>query len=287
MRFYLFLIAIFFLTYKNILGNPAPENDIHFHIDLQNIDEDRTITEGEKENDEERGEDYSSDSKKGSEDYIYNPHAEGSLKQQVHIKWYAGGRSNGCSGTMLTKYIAVTAGHCLHKATSVYVFPPDKKCGEDGGIRACKWSHWVTGEQNLGKKNGYDIGLLRLSKPMKGMRNIGFGSRTPSVGQRIEMAGTGLNNKDLCKSWRSFQKVQNKLSLPQWFYTESSVGKEVSGSCVGDSGGPAWSKDLVGITVSAPDGNDDGCTDSHTTFANLNYYKNWIKKKMHKVLNSC
>ena len=45
--------------------------------------------------------------------------------------------------------------------------------------------------------------------------------------------------------------------------------------------------DLVGITVGGPDGDRDKCTDSHTLFVNLNYYKNWIKKEMRKNLNSC
>ena len=44
MKFNFFLLSTFFLVCKNVLGNPNPENDIHFHIDLQKYDEDRIIT---------------------------------------------------------------------------------------------------------------------------------------------------------------------------------------------------------------------------------------------------
>lgn len=225
-----------------------------------------------------------------AEDYILNPHVEGTLKQQVIILYYRGGLRYMCSGTMITDVIAVTAGHCLEGSSDVTVYPAENKCTREGGISACKVSYWYTGESSIGESYGFDIGLVRLAYQMLGMRSIDLTTYIPKQGDVIEMAGTGKTNKDNCKSWMSLQRFLPKSSSPQWFYTESHYD-DISGGCGGDSGGPAWKvlgrPELVGVSSGVFDPDGDKCTNSWTVFSSMAYFKDWIEKKMNDELSVC
>eukprot|EP00091_Calanus_sinicus_P003817 TRINITY_DN13994_c0_g1_i2.p1 TRINITY_DN13994_c0_g1~~TRINITY_DN13994_c0_g1_i2.p1 ORF type:complete len:193 (+),score=23.07 TRINITY_DN13994_c0_g1_i2:500-1078(+) len=192
---------------------------------------------------------------------------------------------------MLTDSIMITAGHCVDTRSSdsdVVAYPPERKCGSRQGIPACKVLSKFTG----GVCGGHDIALVRLSRPMRGMREIGLNFYSPRPGDRQVMAGTGFNNHNTCRSLISYQSVVDcdriGCSGSQWYCTRGTY-QEVSGSCKGDSGGPSWTfrRGFTGITSGATADEGDPCTNGFSIFTNLNFYKTWIETNMRKDLASC
>jgi len=219
---------------------------------------------------------------------IINPDAQGSHKQQVYITYKRDGRRYECSGTMITEYIVLTAGHCLKGAHDFAVLPVKQKCKGKVGIPACKVSYWFD------DKHEHDIGLMRLSKPMRGMRRLKLSTKTPQPRAKLTMTGTGKtvpSSKDSCLSWKSFQEVDNCGLPSQWFCSKSVNSNKPSGGCAGDSGGPTYNSKGVIVGINAhlrrqDDKDDDHCTDKHTISTNLAFFKKWIRTNM-KKLRSC
>merc|ERR1711915_794139 len=226
---------------------------------------------------------------------IVNPDGPGTLPQQVIIRTSSISSTSDCSGTMLTPSIAITAAHCVNKRLSnedVMVYPPRKNCQPQlTGIPACKIVQIYRGSSCTTR--GHDIALVRLSKEMYGMRKLKLSFPRPSPNQNTVMAGTGYNTENSCESLMSYQKIvpcrDARCEGRQWYCTEASF-RRVGGACVGDSGGPSWTftAGLTGLTASAAVNSiTDKCTSSYSFFANLNYYKRWIKKHMKTSLRHC
>merc|ERR1711915_636264 len=226
---------------------------------------------------------------------ILNSDGPGTLPQQVIIRTSSISSTSDCSGTMLTSFIAITAAHCVDKRVSnedVMVYPPRKNCEpQRTGIPACKIVQVHRGSSCTTR--GHDIALVRLSKEMYGMRKLKLSFPRPSPNQNTVMAGTGYNTENSCESLMSYQTIvpcrDARCEGRQWYCTEASF-RQVGGACVGDSGGPSWTftAGLTGLTASAAVNSiTDKCTSSYSFFANLNYYKRWIKKHMKTSLRHC
>merc|ERR1719244_454583 len=112
---------------------------------------------------------------------VRNPDLVGILPQQILIRTRSFRTSSDCVGTMLTSTIAITAAHCVRARVAnsdVMVFPPYKNCGRgERGIPACKVVEKFSG--NICDSNGHDIALVRLSRPMEGMRNLRLSFDSP------------------------------------------------------------------------------------------------------------
>ena len=65
------------------------------------------------------------------------------------------------------------------------VLPVKQKCKGKVGIPACKVKYWFD------DKHEHDIGLMRLSKPMRGMRRLKLSTKTPQPRAKLTMTGTG------------------------------------------------------------------------------------------------
>jgi len=148
---------------------------------------------------------------------------------------------------------------------------------------------------NICDYNGHDIALVRLSRPMPGMKSLRLNFDPPRTGSNTIMAGTGVNYNRTCESLISYQTVVDcsssatRCSGRQWYCTKGSY-KKTSGACTGDSGGPSWtfSSGFSGITAAATvDSADNPCTNGHSIFTNLNYYKGWIEDNMRRDLSTC
>jgi len=228
---------------------------------------------------------------------IRNPDISGTLDQQVLIRTFSRYASSDCTGTMLTQYIAITAAHCVTDRNSnkdVVVYPPEKNCGRlssSAGIRACKVVEKLEGD--ICQADGHDIALVRLSRPMPGIKSLRLYFANVKTGQQTVMAGTGINFNHTCESQLSYQTVVDCSRVRcygrQWYCTEGTF-KETSGACTGDSGGPSWTfgSGLTGITAAATvDSENDPCTNGYSLFSNLNYYKSWIECNMGGPMKTC
>jgi len=227
---------------------------------------------------------------------VQNPDLVGILPQQILIRTRSFRTSSDCVGTMLTSTIAITAAHCVKARVAnkvVTVFPPYKNCGRGTqGIPACKVVENFSG--SICDFNGHDIALVRLSRPMQGMRDLRLRFDSPREGFNTVMAGTGINYNQTCESLISYQKEVPcfrgvRCAGRQWYCTQGTFKKK-SGACTGDSGGPAWAfgSGLIGLTAAATvDSDNDPCTNGYSIFSNLNYYKDWILKNMRGSLKTC
>lgn len=226
---------------------------------------------------------------------VVNADIKGNLPQQVLIRTHSHSSSSDCTGSMLTKYIAITAAHCLKDRLAnrdVLVYPHERNCGGfQAGIPACKVVERTTG--STCSYNGHDIALVRLSRPMPGMRNLRLNFDSPRVGDRTVMAGTGVNYNRTCESLISYQTVvdcsQTSCRGAQWYCTRATF-KRVGGACTGDSGGPSWTfrSGLTGLTAGATvSASDEQCSNGFSLFTNLNYYKSWIESNMRGSLATC
>jgi len=227
---------------------------------------------------------------------VKNADVVGILPQQILIRTRSFLTSSDCVGTMLTSTIAITAAHCVKARVAnrdVMVFPPYKNCGRRArGIPACKVVEKFSG--SICDFNGHDIALVRLSRPMEGMRDLRLSFDSPREGINTVMAGTGINFNQTCKSLISYQEVVPcfrgvSCAGNQWYCTQGTF-KQISGACTGDSGGPAWAfgSGLIGITAAATvDSDNDSCTNGYSIFSNLSYYKDWILQNMRGCLKTC
>jgi len=220
---------------------------------------------------------------KGPNKRIKNPDFAGSLPNQVFIVTRGpGGSASSCTGTMLSSTIVLTAGHCvdMHSTPSdVQIFSSERKCKVERGISACKVKFQFVDRPC--SRNGRDIALIKLSQPFNvQFSNIGLPFHTPVAGARTIMSGTGRSNVNTCQSLLSYQTAITCNCGPQWYCTRGTY-KAVSGSCVGDSGGPSWSfwYGLTGVTSGAPT-DSIGCTTGFTVFSNIAFYKDWIETTM-------
>src|SRR5215208_6808662 len=185
----------------------------------------------------------------------------------AYVKLYRNGKRSGfCTGTLIDRNSVLTAAHCLLNTTgaTVVVGRTDlrkKNRGQEIGA-----SRPFIHPRYLG--NGYDAGVLKLSRPAKGIKPIKLATAKQNylerAGHILRAAGWGVMKQrpDILpkrmhevsvpvvsdsRAKRAYQSKGPKY-LPS---LQVAAGKKGNGACFGDSGGPLFdsgSRTQVGIT---------------------------------------
>jgi trypsin len=185
----------------------------------------------------------------------------------AYVKLYRNGKRSGfCTGTLIDRNSVLTAAHCLLNTTgaTVVVGRTDlrkKNRGQEIGA-----SRPFIHPRYLG--NGYDAGVLKLSRPAKGIKPIKLATAKQNylerAGHILRAAGWGVMKQrpDILpkrmhevslpvvsdsRAKRAYQSKGPKY-LPS---LNVAAGKKGKSPCFGDSGGPLFdpeSRTQVGIT---------------------------------------
>ena len=187
----------------------------------------------------------------------------------AYVKLYRDGKRSGfCAGSLIDRNSVLTAAHCLKDTTGAVVVvgrtDPRKNRGQEIGA-----SRPFIHPRYLG--NGYDAGVLKLSRPVKGIKPIKLATAKQNYlekpGHILRTAGWGVVKQrpgpfDILpkrmhevsvpvvsdsRAKRAYQSQDPKY-LPS---LQVAAGKKGKSPCFGDSGGPLFdsgSRTQVGIT---------------------------------------
>src|SRR5215208_1839334 len=179
-----------------------------------------------------------------------------------------------CGGTLIDKDSVLTAAHCLvnAKPDKLQVVVGRTALNQNRGLLRSVSRRFIDPRYN---GNGYDAAVLKLSRPVKGIRPIKLATAKQNnlekPGHILRAAGWGVVKQrpgpfDIrpkrmhevsvpvvsdSRAKRAFQS-QGLKYLPS---LQVAAGKKGNGACFGDSGGPLFdsgSRTQVGITSEGP-----------------------------------
>jgi secreted trypsin-like serine protease len=203
-----------------------------------------------------------------------------------------------CTGTLISKDIALTAAHCIQPGgpKPVLIFGRDLHAAaaqHREGTAVAVDSKWRT-HQGRGMDQG-DVALVKFGGGMP----AGF-HQVPTVGSAsaiqtggvVELAGYGINNA-------STHAGAGKLRNTNVQIVDSRPGKSEMimdqsrghGACHGDSGGPAFVRTGAGIALAGvtnrgyPDNAPDDCA-HQVVYTKVPSYKKWIAANEKKLEGS-
>src|SRR5215212_8434529 len=185
----------------------------------------------------------------------------------AYVKLYRNGKRSGfCAGSLIDRNSVLTAAHCLLNTTGAVVVVGRTDLRKKNQGQEIGASRPFIHPRYLG--NGYDAGVLKLRRPVKGIKPIklatakqnnlekpahilttaGWGvmkQRPDILPKRVHEVSVPVVSDSRAK--RAYQS-QGPKYLPS---LQVAAGKKGNGPCFGDSGGPLFdsgSRTQVGIT---------------------------------------
>ena len=185
----------------------------------------------------------------------------------TYVKLYRDGKRSGfCAGSLIDRNSVLTAAHCLLNTTGAVVVVGRTEIGKKNRGQEIGASRPFIHPRYLG--NGYDAGVLKLRRPVKGIKPIKLATakqnKLEKPGHILTTAGWGVMKQrpDILpkrvhevsvpvvsdsRAKRAYQS-QGPKYLPS---LNVAAGKKGKSPCFGDSGGPLFdsgSRTQVGIT---------------------------------------
>jgi trypsin len=185
----------------------------------------------------------------------------------AYVKLYRNGKRSGfCAGSLIDRNSVLTAAHCLLNTTGAIVVVGRTDLRKKNRGQEIGASRPFIHPRYLG--NGYDAGVLKLKRPVKGIKPIKLATAKQNylerAGHILRAAGWGVMKQrpDILpkrmhevsvpvvsdsRAKRAYQS-QGPKYLPS---LNVAAGKKGKSPCFGDSGGPLFdsgSRTQVGIT---------------------------------------
>src|SRR5215210_4271878 len=197
--------------------------------------------------------------------------SNGKYPFMAYLKLYRNGKRSGfCGGSLIDQDSVLTAAHCLINTTGAVVVVGRTDLGKKNRGQEIGASRAFIHPRYYG--NGYDAAVLKLSRPVKGIKPIKLATAKQNdmekPGHILTAAGWGVRKqrpdilpkrmRDVSipvvsdsRAKRAYQS-QGLKYLPS---LQVAAGKKGKSPCYGDSGGPLFdsgSRTQVGITSEGP-----------------------------------
>lgn len=192
---------------------------------------------------------------------------DGTYPFVAYVKLYRNGMPYAsCAGSLIDQDSVLTAAHCLQNTTGAVVVVGRSDLRKKNRGQEIGASRPFIHPRYLG--NGYDAGVLKLKRPVKGIEPIKLATANQNnletPGRKLKVAGWGLTGFDGTSpnrlrqaqvpvvSDRRAAESYDALLEPSGYVPPIMIaaGNSKANACVGDSGGPLFdsgSRTLVGI----------------------------------------
>jgi secreted trypsin-like serine protease len=184
--------------------------------------------------------------------------------------------SNGqvfCTGTLIHKNFVVSAAHCLANFRGTLYIGFGRSSSEFKYVKADSFAVNPGYTGSFNKSVPADISVIELSAPAPaGYNPVGIFKGTVARGATLSLAGFGQTD-----SGGSGRLYYTSVGVTSQTNNEITVYQGGTGSCYGDSGGPAYvSSGSTLQVVGATSRGQAGCTGS-SIYTNVAYHLNWLR----------
>jgi secreted trypsin-like serine protease len=203
-----------------------------------------------------------------------------------------------CTGTLIAKDIVLTAGHCLEGSKLYVGFSID---GSDKNVPKLK-RHRVTATKRLDgfkvdknnnipvQSDGLDLMIVKFDggTPDGYVPAELFESPTiypPELEKGAVVIPYGYGYTDMKKEagFGPLRKTEVVIDQPYWGRTEFYTNEVATGTCVGDSGGPAFQRQGDKFVVVAVTSRGSDYCDGYGIYTKVSAYTEWIKATVQEL----
>jgi Trypsin len=197
----------------------------------------------------------------------------------VGLVWFTGGGF--CSGSLIAPDVVLTAGHCVEDPVASFYTGAGEAATSVGALPLGKLTkHSVIDQiaypsyrsENSCPNTTFDVGLLRLSKPIAGVTPLALGTSPPKAGASCRAVGYGVHDDGT--EVTAEQKRRATESVEKVARTAILVDEGTGIVDHGDSGGPLLCDSRIAGTTSC--GTDPAPDHDEAYYARTDTIRDWI-----------
>ncbi|HZS41018.1 MAG TPA: trypsin-like serine protease [Polyangia bacterium] len=198
----------------------------------------------------------------------------------VGLVWFEGGGF--CSGALIAPNVVMTAGHCVGDPVAGFYTGTGSQATDVGALPIGKLTKHAVSAQlahpSYSSRGGcpnstFDVGLLRLAKPITGVKPLGFAAQPPKKNATCSAVGYGMHDDG---TQTTVEQKRRATETVEAIDATSVLVKYKSGIVDhGDSGGPLLcGGKIAGATSCGTDGS--GADHVEAYYARTDTIRDWI-----------
>jgi secreted trypsin-like serine protease len=198
----------------------------------------------------------------------------------VGLVWFDGGGF--CTGSLIAPNVVLTAGHCVEQTVASFYTGAGKATENVGPLPVGKMARHTVVDQiahpsyrseNVCPNSTFDVGLLRLEKPIANAKLLALGDAPPKKSEVCKAVGYGMHDtggvSTAEQKRRATETVESKGRTSLRVVARSGIVDH------GDSGGPLLcGAKIVGTTSCGNDGSGAAHTEAY--YARTDGIRDWI-----------